>query len=158
MTENTLDANICIQQLLQLVVCFRRKQVSGPWLPGGKLLGETVHMRRYVRGGSWCTCCGFCEDQHCMPEFIKWAFCTLTYRQLTRRFNYSTGTTQTAAIHVSGYDLPGLGAGRDSLEMWQGGWSHCYFWLVLPRIVPFVVARGKGLLKGYVQWSEECKQ
>lgn len=34
MTENTLDANICIQQLLQLVICFQRKQVSRPWLPG----------------------------------------------------------------------------------------------------------------------------
>lgn len=150
MPENTPDANVCIQQLLQPVVCFQRK--------GHDCWGEIPGRNRpyaQVRG-SWCTCCGFCQDY--MPEFIKWAFCTLTYRQLTGRFSYSTGTRETAAIHVSGCDLPGLWAGRDHLEMWQSSWSHCCFWLGLPRIVPFMVVRGKALLKGYAQWSEECNQ
>lgn len=76
-------------------------------LVGWKASGEnpsSVQVR-----DSLCTCCGF------------W------------RSALYTRVHQMAILYIgmqTTYDLPGLWAGRDHLEMWQSGWSRCCFWLV----------------------------
>lgn len=112
-------------------IYFQRKQVSGPCLLGEKLLGKTLHLCRYV------TACVLAVG------FEGSALYTRVHQMAILYIGMQTT-----------YDLPGLWAGRDHLEMWQSGWSRCCFWLGLPSIVLFITERGKGLLK----WSEECNQ
>lgn len=93
----------------------------------GKLLGETI--RYMARIWQLMSLLWFLWGSTLYARVHQMGVLYFDIRQLTRRFSYSTGTTLRAAIHVSGYDLPGLWARRDYLEMWQSCWSHCCFWL-----------------------------
>lgn len=152
MTENSLDAGIYIQQPLQLAICFQKKQVlrhdcqegtSGRNHPCAQLWEVAADVLTVV----------FVTISIYVPEFIKWVFHTLTYRQLTGKFCDSAGRTQLPFIY--------LGISYHSFElggMWWSGWSHRCFCQGLSRLVPSVSVRGKGLLKEYALWSEKFNQ